>query len=231
MIVRAADSAFHLITQPDHAALSRRIMEHWLPLAHHARRASILEAVGEHDNGWRELDQNPAIDRTGRVVDFVNAPAQVKQAVWPRAAARLAGDPWTAALVAQHAVAVYDRFRADAEWSSFFPEMRTIRDGYVRLAGLALETLLGDYTFVRLGDLLSLTFCTGWTDPQHYDRWTVLHHNDRVAVTPYEFGKDEIRIDVPAIEVPAEPFASQDTLRAALATARHVKLTGVISRD
>jgi hypothetical protein len=109
--------------------------------------------------------------------------------------------------------------------------MQTIRDGYVRSAGLSLETLLGDYTFVRLGDLLSLTYCTGWTDPQHYDRWTVVHHNDRVAVTPYEFGKDEIRIDVPAVEVPAEPFASQDTLRAALATARHVKLTGVISRD
>src|SRR5687767_1565604 len=157
MIVRSGNGSTHLITQPDHAALSRRIMEHWLPLAHHARRASILEAVGEHDNGWRELDENPAIDRTGRVVDFVNAPSQVKQAVWPRGAARLAGDPWTAALVAQHAIAVYDRFRGDAEWSSFFPEMQTIRDGYVRLAGLSLETLLGDYTFVRLGDLVSLT--------------------------------------------------------------------------
>src|SRR5688500_19092608 len=107
MIVRPAASAFHLITQADHAALSRRIMEHWLPLAHHARRPSILEAVGEHDNGWRELDQNPAIDRTGRVVDFVNAPSPAKQAVWPRGAARLAGDPWTAALVAQHAMAGY----------------------------------------------------------------------------------------------------------------------------
>jgi hypothetical protein len=230
MIVRPGNGSTHLITQPDHAALSRRIMEHWLPLEHHPRRASVLLAVGEHDNGWREPDGTPMLDATGRVVDFVNIPVAVRQAVWPRGVARLAGDPWAAALVAQHAITVYSRFRSDGEWSAFFARMEAIRNDFVDATRLPFETLLDDYTFVRLGDLLSLTFCTGWTDPQHYDRWTVVHHSDRVAVMPYEFSTGEMRIEVPAIEVPAEPFASQDRLRAALVNARQVKLTGVISR-
>jgi hypothetical protein len=160
----------------------------------------------------------------------VHIPVPVRQAVWPRGAARLAGDPWAAALVAQHAITVYSRFRSDGEWSTFFARMEATRNDFIAATRLPFQTLLDDYTFVRLGDLLSLTFCTGWTDPQQYDRWTVVRHNDRVGVTPYEFGTGEIPIEVPAIEVSAAPFASVEAMRAALATARHAELTGVISR-
>jgi hypothetical protein len=33
VILRSADGALHLITQPDHAALAGRIMQHWMSLA------------------------------------------------------------------------------------------------------------------------------------------------------------------------------------------------------
>lgn len=230
MIVRPAAAGLHLITQPDHAALSRRIMEHWLPLAERPRRPSILLAIGEHDNGWRETDDHPTLDTNGHVVDFVNAPADAKQAVWPRGVARLRSDPWAAALVAQHAITVYSRFRPDPEWSAFFAEMETTRDHLVQVAELPLETLVDDYTFVRLGDLLSLTFCTAWTDPQHHDGWTVLQHAGRVVVTPDGFGNREIGIEVPASEITAEPFTSAARLRDALAAAPRVRLTGLIAR-
>jgi hypothetical protein len=230
MIVRPAAAALHLITQPDHAALSRRIMERWVPLADHSRRASVLLAIGEHDNGWREPDGAPALDRTGRVVDFVNIPVEVRQGVWPRGVARLAFDPWAAALVAQHAITVYSRFRPDAEWATFFERMAGTRNEFVDASRLPFEALLDDYTFVRLGDLLSLTFCTGWTEPQHYDRWTVVHREDRVVVAPDGFGGREVPIAVAAVEVSAEPFMSEDNLRAALAAAPRVTLTGTISR-
>jgi hypothetical protein len=229
MIVRPANGALHLITQPDHAALSRRIMEQWLPLADRPRRSSILLAIGEHDNGWREADDDPTLDTNGRVVDFVNAPADAKQAVWPRGVARLSRDPWAAALVAQHAITVYARFRGDPDWSGFFAEMETTRDRLVETAPLSVETLLDDYHFVRLGDLLSLTFCTAWTEPQQHDRWTVLHHADRVIITPDGFGHREIAIDVPAIAVTAERFTSAAMLRQALAAAPRVRVSGLIA--
>jgi hypothetical protein len=227
MIVRPAGDAALLITQPDHAALSRRIMDHWRPLADEPRRASILHAIGQHDNGWREPDRDPALDREGHVADFVRAPAEIKQPVWPRAVARLASDPWAAALVAQHAIAVYDRYRPDPAWAAFFAEMESVRDRLVEAAGLALDELLPDYVFVRLGDLISLTFCTGWTNEQPYDRWRVrLDDADRVVVAPFEFDEPELAVEVEAVELRGAPFASAEAFRAALGAAPGVTLAG-----
>jgi hypothetical protein len=73
----------------------------------HPRRASILHAVAEHDNGWREVDMAPTVDAEGRLHDFVSAPLDLRQGVWPRAiparpyrsvadvTATLAGARWT----------------------------------------------------------------------------------------------------------------------------------------
>jgi Protein of unknown function (DUF3891) len=205
-------------------------MEHWAPLANAPRRESILLAIGEHDNGWREPDASPAIDANGHVIDFVNAPAEVKQPVWPRGVARLAADPHAAALVAQHAITVYDRFRGEREWDLFFLEMETARDHLLGLAGVSRNELLRDYAFVRLGDLISLTFCTGWREEQRYERWRVsLIIGTQVRVTPYEFDVDELAIDVPARELCGQPFASAAELHAALSQATGVVLRGTVS--
>ena len=72
--------------------------------------------------------------------DFINAPAGVRQAVWTRSVAALEGHPWAAALVAQHALTVYDRFRSESEWTPFFDRMETARAALLRLAGLPLGT-------------------------------------------------------------------------------------------
>ena len=106
MIVRQFADSLLLITQPDHAHLAREVMGRALPLARHPRRDAILLAVREHDNGWAEPDAEPIIGPSGDVADFIAAPIAVRQGVWPRAVARLAGDPWAAALVAQHAITV-----------------------------------------------------------------------------------------------------------------------------
>ena len=131
MIVRQTADAFQLITQPDHAALAAAIMEHSVALADHPRRASILFAVAEHDNGWSEPDAAPLIDpATGVPLDFISAPNDVRQGVWPRGVARLADDPWAAALVAQHAIVIFNRYRSEPAWTQFLCEMRSfLADG------------------------------------------------------------------------------------------------------
>lgn len=229
MIVRSGNGLLHLITQPDHAALSRRIMEHWEPLGDAQLRASILHAIGEHDNGWRELDEHPAIDANGRVVDFVHAPARPKQEVWPRAVGRLAEDPVAAALVAHHAVTVYDRYRTDPEWQTFFPEMAGLRDRHLEVAGIAHEDLLRDYFYVRLGDLISLAFCTGWKEEQQYDGCRVqLVDGRRVGVSPGSFDVPEFAFEVPALELPNRLFQSDADFGDARATGKRVMLAGVV---
>jgi hypothetical protein len=232
MIVRAAAGLAHLITQPDHAALSGRIMENWAPLAGESRRASILLAIGEHDNGWTEPDQHPTIDANGRVVDFVNAPAKLKQDVWPRGVETLAADPLAAALVAQHAITVYDRFRGDPEWTTFFAEMEIIRDEHRARAGVSQDVLAADYAFVRIGDLISLTFSMAWRDTQSYDGVTVRLEGDRhVIVTPPALDVPELPIEVVARQLRGEPFESDAEFREALDRAPTVMLQGVVTAE
>jgi hypothetical protein len=229
MIVRRLADRCLLITQPDHAHLARRVMEHCVPLAARARRDSILVATGEHDNAWAEEDAAPSVDpATGEVLDFMQAPATVRRGVWPRTVARLAGDPWAAALVAHHAATVYVRFRPDPEWASFFAEMEATRDSLVRSQGLSLEDLEADYPYLRLGDLISLTFCTESSEAQRFREWAIQLDGSRVVVTPDLFGGREIAFEIAARTLAQRRFRSEAALREALESARPTTLEGAV---
>jgi hypothetical protein len=229
VIIRPAGDVRHLITQPDHAALAGRIMEHWASLGVAARRDSILRAVREHDNGWREPDDAPSVDpATGAILDFIGIATAVKQRVWRRCLDGLSDAPWTAALVAQHAISVYDRFRADPAWDVFFADMEAARAGFLARAGLPMESLVRDYVYVRLGDLASLAFCNAWSEPQVLGPWTIrLVDGRHLLVEPNPFVHD-VAIAVEARALPLTPFASDAALAAAVRAAPIVTLTGLV---
>ncbi len=232
MIVRPNGLSLLLITQPDHAALAARIMRAWkadgLPAS--GRRADILVAVEEHDNGWREPDAAPIV-QDGKLRDFVSVPDEVRRAVWPRGVSRLAGTPYAAALVAQHALHIHRRYRGDADWAAFFTEMEAAREQHLGAAGLrSHDELRRDYLFVRLGDLASLTFCNGWRERQSDDSgsgYAVHLEEDRLLVTPDPFEGRDVPFAVPARELPAEATGSADEARRAFAAAVPRMLTGL----
>ena len=229
MIVREAPGGIDLITQPDHARLAGEIMEPCTWLADRPQRASILHAIGEHDAGWADPDAATLDPATGDVADFVHAPVQVRQGAWPRAVALLSRDPYAAALVAQHALTVYDRYRGDVAWRRFFAEMKAARDARLALAGTPRQELETDYAFVRLGDLISLVFCTGWSDAHRYREWTVVRAGDRVVVTPDPFAGRRIPIAIAARRLPSRHFPTNAALRRALAEAPTTILQGEVA--
>ena len=227
MIVRTLHDSIQLITQPDHARLAGRIIERASALANRPRRQSILRAAYGHDNGWVEPDAAPIVlPGTGRIADFINAPADLRQGVWPRGVKTLSDDPWAAALVAQHAIAVYDRFHGDPAWMPFFDRMASIRDGLIGGSGLSLDDLHADYWFVRLADLISLAFCTGSTDSFLHSDWRVQLDGSRVVVTPDIFGGVSVPMEIEALVLPKRSFESDADLRAAIATAGKTTLRG-----
>jgi len=228
MIVRQGDGALHLITQPDHAALAAQMVDTLQPLAAHPRRASILLAVREHDGGWREPDAAPMVDpATGRILDFIHVPVDVRQGVWPRGIEPLTHDPWAAALVAHHAVTVYDRFRGDAVWDAFFATLAARRDALVATAGRALDVLREDYVFLRLADLLSLSFCTRASEPASVGGWTVRPTASALELSPAGFD-GEVPFAIDAREIADAPYPTHAALAAALAAAPVRRLRGVI---
>lgn len=228
MIVRPGDGVLHLITQADHAALARRIMEHWASLHKADRRREILTAIEHHDRGWTDPDAAPTVDpATGVILDFIHVPAAVRQGVWPTSVERLAAAPWAAALVAHHAVTVYDRYRNDPEWQDFFPALTALRDHHLQRAGGELKGLVRDYVYVRLADLISLAFCTRAAGAATLGPWTIRLDGAHLHVTPSPFVLD-VTFAVEAREIPDVPYPSDAALRAAMAAAPSRALEGVV---
>jgi uncharacterized protein DUF3891 len=231
VIVRPpSDDIVHVITQPDHAELAASIIQHAVELGAHPRRAEILLAVTEHDNGWAEEDAAPIVNpATGHLADFVSVPLAVRHRVWPRAIQRLDAQTWSAALVAHHAIVVYDRFRPEAEWASFFAGLEAARDRLVKKSGTSFEDLESDYRFLRLADLISLTFCMGLRETQCFAGWTVRLIGDRVVVTPGPFDRAPVPIRIRARQLPNRRFQSDAELRAAVHAAAEVILAARVS--
>ncbi|MGE3842130.1 MAG: DUF3891 family protein [Vicinamibacterales bacterium] len=245
MIVRDDGVWYWFITQPDHAALAGRLMAAWQAdgLPERATRPAVLHATSRHDTGWAEVDAAPSVHPdTGRPVDFVTAETGVRQAVWGRAVDELASEStYAAALIAQHALTIYRRFRQESEWQVFFAAMESARDHWFstdrRLDGTrggALDpplhgrlTFLQDYATLRLGDLLSLSFCLGIGTTEQADGYEVTSDGTKVIVSPDPFAGQTVALEVHARRLPTQRFASDAALRAALAGAEPVTLTGV----
>lgn len=232
MIVRPGDGVLHLITQPDHAALARRLMALWPSLGKSERRRDILTAIEHHDRGWSEPDAALTVEpETGRIRDFIHVPLDVRQGVWLHSVEALAAAPWAAALVAHHAVTVYDRFRDTPEWRDFFPAMTALRDSHLARAGNGdLKALVRDYVYVRLGDLVSLTFCTAATAPVTLGPWTIRLEGARLYVTPSPFVMD-VGFAVEAREIADVLYPTDAAVRAAVQAAPSRALEGVIVVD
>jgi hypothetical protein len=219
MIIRPDGDSLLFITQPDHACLAADAIAHWRAdgFAENPRRDVILLATREHDNGWVEEDAATHLDGEGNPLDFVSVPATVRQSLWPRAVDRMAHDnAYAAALIAQHAIAVYSASRSDAGWTAFFATLSERRQALTARADVDEETLQWDYRFVNAADRMSLAFCTGWTQPlESYGRRIILNQHI-VEITPDPFDRKRVPLRIPARRLPKRPYRSSAELRAAL---------------
>ena len=233
MIVRDDGTRLTLITQPDHAALSGRLMTAWRAdgLDRDARRPTILRATRDHDIGWDEVDAHPGVDAaSGHPYDFLHAPTSVKQAIWPRAVARLRpDDPEAAALVAQHALTVLTATE-DASWRDFFGVMAGLRDELLMDGAFdgGLPVLMEAYRFVFIGDLLSLVLCCGWTRRFEAHGYMVKLDGGTLRVTPDPFGGGVVPVSVPVRRIPRRRYDSPLDLDETLAGVAVETWTGTV---
>jgi hypothetical protein len=233
MIIRRSASQLQLITQPAHAVLSARIMREWGPdhFPDTRRKASILNAVEQHDCGWAEYDEALVLDTaTGRLLDFTEVPDAVKQDTSSRGIAPLASDPYAAALAAQHRLHVYRRYAEDPEWGAFFAEMTATRDSSLRAARVeSLDELLRDYRLVRAGDLASLAFCNEWADTADDGcGYSMQYDAATLTINPDPLDGRTIDIDIKVRVIDDERFGAPAEARRAVATAPVITITGVV---
>jgi len=228
VIVRSEPGSLLFITQPDHAALALELVDRFDGLAAHARRDDIRLAVREHDNGWRELDEELVFDAaTGTAFDFITAPDALKQSVWPLGIDRLAGEsPYAAALVAAHALFVYAAHRDEEGWRAFFANQEARRDDLLGRARVPREVLDADYRFLALADMMSLSFCHGWTEPRERFGHAARCEDTTLVVTPAVVPSSPFPIGVPARRIADRRYESAGALRAALDAAAPESVAG-----
>jgi hypothetical protein len=235
MIIRRLPSSHELITQPAHAALAERIMQSWQAdgLPESPRRASILRAIAQHDDGWAETDDVLVVDETtGRLLDFIEVPDAVKQDTSLVGLKRVS-DPYTGALMAQHRLHVYRRYAEASEWRGFFAEVTAWRDSYVEATGdSSLDRLRRDYRLVRAGDLMSLAFCNNWAEVAAGEcGYGMRLEGTTLVVTPDPFGGRSVAIEIEAREIVPQRFESAAAARQVLQSAPLVRLQGTARGD
>ena len=196
-----------------------------------SRKASILNAVEQHDCGWADFDAGLVVDEsTGQLLDFTEVPDAVKRDTSLKGIEPLSSDPYAAALAAQHRLHVYRRYADHPEWSAFFTEMTSTRDSYLRAAGAdSLDILLRDYWFVRAGDLASLAFCNNWTDtPDDGCGYSMHLAESTLTIVPDPFDGRTIAIEIEARVIDNRRFGAVEDARQVVASAPIVTLRGVV---
>jgi hypothetical protein len=232
VIVRAEGSDLLFITQPEHAALAATMMAAWCAdgFASSPRRDAVLLATREHDNGWLPEDERPPIDsNTGRLLDFAHAPDGVKWRVWPRGVEALASSPYAAALVAQHALHIHESNRDDPAWAAFFATMEDLRARCLGASPFGAAELGTDYPFLRMGDLMSLTACTGWPGPLQEGIYELRFDGSHLTVRPDPFSGRDVACSVAARRLPNRRFDTPADAASALSAARPEPVPLVIS--
>ena len=218
MIVRPEPGSLLFITQPDHAVLALALVDRFDGLAANTRRDDIRLAVREHDNGWRELDEELVFDAaSGKAFDFITAPESLKQSVWPLGIDRLASESaYAAALVAAHALFVYAAHRDEEDWRAFFANQEARRDDLLERARTPRETLEADYRFLALADMMSLSFCHGWTEARQRFGYAARCEETTLVISPAVVPMSPFPIRVPARRIADRRYDSAGDLRTAL---------------
>jgi hypothetical protein len=247
MIRREWEGGFYVFTQPEHARISGLLAEHWGAgdFMRPKPWTETLLATYEHDNGWQEWEENPALNVEGLPAHFTETPLEVNFDIFRRGVSRLYGEgnPYAAALVSRHAANVYstvrrvrpvtpeEEARIDAYIAEQNEQQSVLSREIIDRPGLEeVATMEGIYRngrFVTTLDAFSLVLCNGWTHMNHLPEVPIdvdgftdlslhLENVNSLRVTPWPFDLDFVDVSAQGRLLPSSPFPKVESFRAAL---------------
>jgi hypothetical protein len=228
MIVVPEGSALRFITQPDHAHFAGELLSLWRTggAPAHPRRADLLFAAREHDNGWREADAAPRWDaERGRPYNFLTLPREDRISVWERGACRFAADrPYAALLITRHALNLFQNRRQEEGWDAFVAFLVDLERSLLDETGVPRQELEADYRLIELTDQISLAACNGRREPAECRGVRIEPGTDAVGVEPFPLaGATTFR--VPCRRIPGRVYRGDADLGGELAAARWEELS------
>jgi hypothetical protein len=233
----APESAWRLITQPHHAFFAAELLALWRTdgLPERPHREDLLFATREHDNGWRELDASPTVDRERGVPrDFLTVPAALRREVWTRGTERYVEErPRAALLIVQHALHLFRDSATSAESADFLAQLRSVRDELMAQTSASDSGVLENHAWLDLADRISLVACGALPRLDEPDGRTVtLEAEDsatgrvRLAIHPFPLA-GATTFKIPCRAVPGRFYAGDAdfAVEAASATWKELAVT------
>ena len=212
------------ITQSDHARFAAQLLELWRTggLPEHPRRAELLFAVHEHDNGWREADAAPKVSReSGRPLDFLEIARDDRIEIWRRGVLRHQR-PYPALLIVHHALRLHAEQRAKPEWLAFFTDLESVREELSEQSGISPAKIAEDYRWLELADALSLLACRRLGQElihNEIDRLRARSHGNELVLDPLPLA-GATTFAVPCRRVPDRRYQGDADFGLALASAK-----------
>ena len=228
MIVVAEGADLRLVIQPDHARFAAQLLELWRrpEVREHPRRDSLLAAVREHDNGWREADAAPRIDPDGgRPYDFRALPGEHRREIWRRGVERFAGDePYLALLAARHSLELHRGRRGEPGWAVYLAELEARLPDLLAAAEMDEARLAEDYPWLDLADSLSLTVCLRSPDPVRRGALTARLRDGELEIEPFPLA-GATTFEIPCRRIADRRYQGEADLAGALGAARWERLS------
>ena len=228
MIVVEEAGELRLVTQPDHARFAAQLLSLWRcrELTEHPRREQLLTAVREHDNGWREADAAPHVDRSsGRPCDFRALPSRPRREIWRRGVQRFSDEaPYVALLAAEHSWKLHRDRRDDPGWAAYLGELAEHRGELLAAAELDETRLARDYRWLELADALSLAVCCRSEEPVMRHGLTARVSGGELEIEPFPLA-GVTTFEVPCRRIADRRYRGEADLAGALGTARWARFT------
>jgi hypothetical protein len=223
MIVVDLGNSLRCITQGDHAHFAADLLSlcRFPDLEAHPRRASLLEAVRQHDNGWRELDAAPRVDpQTQSPYSFETLPADPRRDLWTRGTQRFREQaPLVALLITEHALELHREHAGDELWDEWLAEVSSLRSELLEETGLPEDELAGDYRYLRFADQCSLAACHQSPTPFVALGTRIAFTGDSLCLDPLPLA-GATTFELRCRHVPTRAYSSDLDLGTELATAR-----------
>ena len=258
LVVRRDKTTLRLIHQPDHARLSSVLAQRWrrpqvIPAAVWPR---LIDAVGAHDEGWRDAERSPALDAHGRPHSFKTLPIAQHVDIWRRGvAAAMCRDTYVGLIIALHARWLYTELmrpagrEETAAAQAFTEELDQGIDAALRELGQGADAeraaiephaLLAARRLTGALDALSLMLCGALpfgAFPEPICFGSCCHcvvfsgSADGAIVSPWPFDSNGFEVGVEAREVADRPYADAAELSRRMAEARVVSLRFAVVGD
>lgn len=239
MIRRESDEGWALITQPNHAFLSSRIMDFWgnENFGSIAPRDEVMLAIREHDCGWEKTDSaadfNP---ENGYPRNFMEMRSESQFQIWSECFERHKGKhPYACALIALHFSEFNERNISRDPGNKAAVSLREKIRGFLRqslgisigegsLNGYLPSDIRTNLKFLQVGDMISLALCHGSRSttvrdvPINYLGDTteiILLSEDGLnyTVSPNPFSRDSLRFDISGRKLEKKSFDAEAELK------------------